>query len=361
MIVYINKELNLIPDYLDKTKLPSLDGLRAISIIFVIIHHIYFYEKFWTNDIDLGRIGVHIFFVISGFLITTLLIKEKISNGNINLKSFYIRRAFRILPVLFLFLFTLMLLNKLFSLEISRVSFFTSFFFLGNLGIDTDETWYTGHFWSLAIEEQFYLIFPFLLYKLDIKKYCNVLILLILIITVLNSLYWSNSPFFHSSKAIEQLAFIVATLFSQGTLAILAGSLCSIFAFNYPNTVKNLLQFKWLSLLVFFSALFVRIQFPESSFVLLIFDFLIGIVIIINLSKDSYFTIALDNFIMVRIGILSYSLYVWQQIFTNNQPWMSSFNSADNIFLNLFFLFVVGFISYEYFEKRFISMRNRFL
>jgi peptidoglycan/LPS O-acetylase OafA/YrhL len=357
----MSKNVYLIPEYLDKPKLPSLDGLRALSIIFVIIHHIYFYEKFWTNDIDLGRIGVHIFFVISGFLITTLLIKEKISNGNINLKSFYIRRAFRILPVLFLFLFTLMLLNKLFSLEISGLSFFTSFFFLGNLGIDTNETWYTGHFWSLAIEEQFYLIFPFLLYKLDIKKYRNVLILLILIIPVLNSLYWSNSPFFHSSKAIKQVAFIVATLFSQGTLAILAGSLCSIFAFSYQDIIKKMLQIKWLGIFMFLIALLVRFKFPESSFILLVFDFLIGIVIIVNLNKESFFTVVLDNFIMVRIGILSYSLYVWQQIFTNNQPWMSSFNSAGNIFLNLFFLFVVGYISYEYFEKRFISMRKRFL
>jgi peptidoglycan/LPS O-acetylase OafA/YrhL len=357
----MNKNFYLIPEYLDKTKLPSLDGLRAISIIFVIIHHIYFYEKFWTNEIDLGRIGVHIFFVISGFLITTLLIKEKINAGKISLKSFYIRRAFRILPVLFLFLCTLMVLNQLFSLKVSGLSFFTSLFFLGNLGIDTSETWYTGHFWSLAIEEQFYLIFPFLLYKLDIKKYRNVLVLLILVIPIFNSFYWSNSPILHSSKAIEKISLIVTTLFSQGTLAILVGSLCSIVAFSYKDIITKMLQIKWLGIFTFLIALFVRFKFPESSFVLLIFDFLIGIVIIVNLNKDSFFTVVLDNFIMVRIGILSYSLYVWQQIFTNKQPWMYSFNNAGNLVLNLCCLFVVGYISYEYFEKKFISMRKRFL
>ena len=190
-------KINTIPDYLNKTKLPSLDGLRAVSIIFVIIHHVFFYEKFWTNEIDLGRIGVHVFFVISGFLITTLLIKEKINNGKISLKNFYIRSAFRILPVLFLFLGVLSILNVIFDLNISGLSFFTSLFFLGNLGIDTSETWYTGHFWSLAIEEQFYLLFPFLLYKFGIKIYRNIIIGCILIIPIINTFYWNNNSIFH--------------------------------------------------------------------------------------------------------------------------------------------------------------------
>lgn len=357
----MQKKVYSIPEYFEKTKFPSLDGLRALSIIFVIIHHIFFYEQFWTNEIDLGRIGVHIFFVISGFLITTLLIKEKIINGKISLKSFYIRRAFRILPVLFLFLGILMILNKVFDLNISSVSFFTSFFFLGNFGIDTSETWYTGHFWSLAIEEQFYLIFPFLLYKFDITKYRNILIGFILIIPFFNSLYWNNSSILHSNKMVENAAFVITTLFSQGTLAILVGSLCSIFAFGYEHTIKRILLFKWLGILIFLLALTIRISFPESSFFLLIFDFLIGVGIIINLNKDSFFTIFLDNVILVKIGVLSYSLYVWQQIFTNKQPWINTFNNAGNIFLNLILLIIVGYISYEFFEKRFISLRKRFL
>lgn len=357
----MNNEFYSIPAYLDKIKFPSLDGLRAISIIFVIVHHVYFNEQFWTNVIDLGRIGVHIFFVISGFLITTLLIKEKISTGKINLKNFYIRRAFRILPVLFLFLLTLMFLNNLFDLKISGLSFFTSFLFLGNLGIDTSETWYTGHFWSLAIEEQFYLFFPFLLYKYDISKYRNILIGFILFISVVSSIYWSNSQIFHSNNFIENIIFLLTTFFSQGTLAILSGSLCSVFAFRYPITINKLLVYRWLGLLIFLLALFIRIKFPTSSFILLIFDFLIGLGIILNLNKKSFFTIILDNYILVRIGVLSYSLYVWQQIFTNKQPWMNLFNNAGNIFLNLVLLFLVGYISYEFFEKRFIAMRKRFL
>jgi peptidoglycan/LPS O-acetylase OafA/YrhL len=160
---------------------------------------------------------------------------------------------------------------------------------------------------------------------------------------------------------VEKTAFIITTLFSQGTLAILVGSLCSIFAFSYEQTIKKILLFKWLGLLIFLLALIIRIIFPVSSFFLLIFDFLIGFGIIINLNKDSFFTIFLDNVILVRIGVLSYSLYVWQQIFTNKQPWINAFNNAGNIFLNLILLIIVGYISYEFFEKRFISLRKRFL
>ena len=95
-----------IPSSLNNKKFPSLDGLRGISIIFVILSHFIFYSEFVAKT-NLGVIGVEIFFVISGFLISTLLLKEQIINGGISLRKFYIRRALRILPVVFLFLTTL--------------------------------------------------------------------------------------------------------------------------------------------------------------------------------------------------------------------------------------------------------------
>ena len=87
-------------------RIPSLDGFRAISIILVLICHSRFSQGFPSSLVDLagnGEIGVDVFFVISGFLITTLLLNEEVNEGNINLQSFYIRRAFRILPVFILY------------------------------------------------------------------------------------------------------------------------------------------------------------------------------------------------------------------------------------------------------------------
>src|SRR6202000_1097985 len=105
--------------------------------------------------------GVHIFFVLSGFLIITLLLKEKWRTGGISLKRFYIRRALRILPVAWLFLLVLIALNSWYGLKIPVINFVASFLFFKNLPLPNEP--YTAHFLTLAVEEQFYLVFPLLL------------------------------------------------------------------------------------------------------------------------------------------------------------------------------------------------------
>src|SRR5271165_4954607 len=95
-------------------KILSLDGLRAISIFMVIVCHISIGTQYEKLFLPIGSMGVEIFFVISGFLITTLLLRERERSGSINLKKFYIRRAYRILPLLFLFIVTLAILNFVF-------------------------------------------------------------------------------------------------------------------------------------------------------------------------------------------------------------------------------------------------------
>lgn len=142
-------------------RIPTLDGWRGIAILLVLIDHIQgaalrdTYLKSWTET---GRHGVTIFFVLSGFLITTGLLAEPI-----NLKRFYIRRFFRLMPSAWMFLATLVFLN-----HFARVPFVTlpeikaCLFFYRNymMASGWNLAW---HFWSLSIEEQFYLVWPFLL------------------------------------------------------------------------------------------------------------------------------------------------------------------------------------------------------
>ena len=145
-------------------KLPSLDGWRAVSIALVLLAHSTFTTSFPTalnplivNYFAAGSLGVHFFFVISGFLITWLLLQEQAKHGTISLKHFYLRRALRILPVYFFYLLVLGFLTRYAqppSAWLANVTFTTNLFPYPGA---------TEHFWSLGVEEQFYLLWPGLL------------------------------------------------------------------------------------------------------------------------------------------------------------------------------------------------------
>ncbi len=145
------------------SRLPSLDGWRAVSILLVLGFHSSFIQGFpvwlhpafgWIFD---GNLGVRFFFVISGFLITWLLLQEMNRAGSISLKDFYIRRCLRILPVYFTFLGVLALLQFFGAAKQSSASWIGALTFTRNLfGNDA----ISGHLWSLSVEEQFYLLWP---------------------------------------------------------------------------------------------------------------------------------------------------------------------------------------------------------
>ena len=153
-----------------KSRLPCLDGLRAISIFFVLAAHVQstLPHKIprWLNlMIPRGDLGVFVFFVLSGFLITHLLQKEWLATGGISLRNFYLRRILRIFPAFYFFLLTLILLSAFGVLSIARSHFLDAGFFLWNYKQIWDPTlgqgnWFLGHFWTLSLEEQFYLLWP---------------------------------------------------------------------------------------------------------------------------------------------------------------------------------------------------------
>ena len=162
----------------------DIDALRGYSIIFVILYH----SRFYYNDFFLfsgGFIGVDIFFVITGYLITKLLVTEYNSNKKINILDFFERRIRRLIPVLILVL----LIASIFSvlvLEPTKLkqfaeSFFASIFFVANIYFNYFGNFYETnaslktpllHLWSLGIEEQFYILYPFFL-LISLKYFKN--------------------------------------------------------------------------------------------------------------------------------------------------------------------------------------------
>ena len=148
-------------------RIPSLDGLRTLSIFLVIaLHTIQRYainhtvSTVWYGIFN-GSTGVLIFFVISGYLITRLLLNEHQKSGSISLRGFYLRRAMRILPPLYVYVAVLLILGWAGRLAITKLDIVSALFFFHNYA--PSSMWALEHFWSLSTEEQFYLIWPCIL------------------------------------------------------------------------------------------------------------------------------------------------------------------------------------------------------
>jgi peptidoglycan/LPS O-acetylase OafA/YrhL len=136
-------------------RIPSLDGLRAVSICLVIAGHWISTHGGPTYASEYANLGVRIFFVISGFLITTLLLNEEAKTGTISLRNFYVRRAYRILPAAFVFMLPMFVIywHELRWQEITAAVLFA-------MNFDFHKPWSIGHLWSLGVEEQFYFLWP---------------------------------------------------------------------------------------------------------------------------------------------------------------------------------------------------------
>jgi len=144
-------------------RVPSLDGLRAISIGLVLLSHLAGTPGFPVtakvgNILPLGELGVRVFFVISGFLITNLLLEEWSRRGDINLARFYFRRTFRILPPYYVLIAAVAVGAALRLIQIAPGDLMHAITYTSNY--HPQRSWWIGHTWSLAVEEQFYLLWP---------------------------------------------------------------------------------------------------------------------------------------------------------------------------------------------------------
>lgn len=190
--------------------MPSLDGIRALSVLAVVVYHA---NKSWLPG---GFLGVEVFFVISGYLITLLLLAESESNGSISLKQFWIRRARRLLPALWVLVLGVVVFAALFQREMLgtlRGDVVAALFYGFNwFQIWVGTSYFTSfefvplrHLWSLAVEEQFYLIWP--------------IVMLIVAKTGKRKLPAVSAVFFGMSIA---LAVYTAVVYRQGTISTFA-------------------------------------------------------------------------------------------------------------------------------------------
>jgi peptidoglycan/LPS O-acetylase OafA/YrhL len=177
-------------------RIPSLDGARAIAVTLVFAWHLLVHADLpliWR--VDYGNLGVRVFFVISGFLITSLLLSEQQRTGKISISDFYVRRIFRIFPAYYVFLLVMALLLPTGWLILHKVDFLPSAAFFSDYQNAHDAL---GHTWSLSVEEQFYLLWPGAIVLLGLRRAfygCVALLLISPIFRMLVDLHvWPDTP-----------------------------------------------------------------------------------------------------------------------------------------------------------------------
>ncbi len=141
-------------------RIPSLDGLRAISIALVVVGH--WAELRYHSDVAgaFANLGVRIFFIISGYLISSLLLREYEKRSTICLREFYVRRAYRILPAAMAFMLPVFVICWR---DLRWYHMLAALLYVANF--DFSHPWFLGHLWSLSVEEQFYFLWPGVLKK----------------------------------------------------------------------------------------------------------------------------------------------------------------------------------------------------
>jgi len=143
-------------------RIPSLDGLRAVAISLVCLSHLSYLKDHPTHDFSsLGPLGVRIFFVISGMLITRLLLEEREHSGGVSLKGFYIRRTVRIFPAMWFYVAVMAALSAAGVIALHHHDILHALTY--TINYFPERSWYLGHIWSLSVEEQFYLLWPLVL------------------------------------------------------------------------------------------------------------------------------------------------------------------------------------------------------
>lgn len=353
-----NKTDIVLSDAINQKYYPSLNGLRAVSILLVVMSHLNLHSSSATYAILFnGGLGVNIFFVISGFLITTLCLKEKYSTGDISLKSFYIRRILRIFPVAYLYVLVVFILNYVFHLQIAWFQFIGAMFYIMNLNYfrATQFSWFFGHYWSLANEEQFYLVFPYVLKKNStVFTWVNLFIVFILPLLCLLQYF---------IPVLNQGVLYGFTHYIIKFQAISIGCLFSIFTFKKKFDKQWLRKYKVIGNLVGLFLIFYLNYDPfyttKAVFINLLISAITGYIIISNIIPSRDVIFRFFNFkIMSFIGVLSYSIYIWQQIFTSKEPNLPWF--LVTFPYNVPFIIVVPLLSYYLYEKHFLKLKGRF-
>jgi peptidoglycan/LPS O-acetylase OafA/YrhL len=336
-------------------RLPSLDGVRALSIGLVLVGHTVPYSARHLTG-DLANLGVRCFFVLSGFLITTLLLQEFEDSGSISLRNFYARRTLRIFPASYAFLLIIFVLEKLSVVpDVSASSWIHALTYTTDYAHTGTLDWTLGHLWSLAVEEQFYLIWPLAIALLRPRKALLAAAMVVLFVPLVRWTTWRFFP--EHAEAIKWQFHTVCDALATGCLlAGVRGAIGSTPIYRrllrppaLGIVALGILTVNWLS-----------VGRPQFSNLLGQTVMNLGIAFCIDYvlrKPDGSVGRVLNLGAIAYVGTLSYSMYLWQQIFFLNPKWT---HTILTIPLSVTGTLVAAWLSYTLIERPFLSMRGRF-
>ena len=330
---------------------PEIDGLRAIAVTSVILFH--------ANLVNGGFLGVDIFFVISGYLISFQILDEIKQKNSFSFINFYKRRAKRILPVLLIVKLISLIIgliiftpSNLIDLAKSAVSslFFVSNFYFWNYNLDYNATSAIFHpllhTWSLSVEEQFYIIFPLILFFFKGKK-------LILLVTLISFSSFILANFFSFYYESINFYIIITRIWEFATGFLIAHNQVYQKKFlKFQNLNSNLVHTIALIALLLCIFLYNKdLKHPS------VFTFLPIFLTFIIINVDKHNTIIykiLSLKPLVFIGLISYSLYLWHfPVFSFAQHLEIVEGSLVKKFLVGISIVILSVFSYNLIEKRF--------
>jgi peptidoglycan/LPS O-acetylase OafA/YrhL len=367
----------------NKIYFQKLDALRFFSALAVVITHVelikgaFGYPNLWNNPFiqQLGPLGVIFFFVLSGFLITYLLLEEEEKFGKISVGAFYVRRILRIWPLYYLIVILgFYVLPNFDEIKIKYLeqSFQENFYsmlvhyllILPNLSL----TFYghvphIGHLWSIGVEEQFYILWPWILSRG--KNKLKVIIFFMISILFLKGIYYIifKTNFY---PPINVLKDFVASF----KIECMSMGAWGAYMFKYRKDIleKHIkVSGLWSSvMLVLFLIYIMPDWIMDASH--LIYSFLFLYIILFSVIKNKKY-ILLDNQRLIGFGRISYGIYMYHLmlipmiIYLLSPLELSGNMIVFNFLLYLFVLvitFLISFLSYTYYERIFLKMKSRF-
>ncbi len=323
-------------------RIDYIDVWRFLAVAMVIQAHVFVYSGLkvdflrpYFDQLDrLGDLGVLVFFVISGFVICSGLVAEKNKAGSICLSAFYVRRCYRIIPPLWLYLSCLLLLDAMDIIKISPQQALTSASFLCNMPFPAGCSWFAGHTWTLAYEEQFYLMFP---------------LLMLCVPLIGNSLRF----------AFAIAGMVVGSVLSLRTghlfigeyfmyfIFLLTGCCCALAPKPIMDSIRRMPLAIWMTvialLLVCIGYLPVGIEKPVKA---ICYPVLILLMVLGTPTHHKFIEVIFKNKVLCYFGRISYTVYLWQELVTGHYlGWIT--------FVLIAAVFVFAMLSFRYIEMPF--------
>ena len=345
--------------------MPKLDALRAIAALLVLFAH--YFEELKGPNFVFGGNGVQIFFVISGFLITSILLsqKNKAEQPKIKLiRNFIIKRALRLFPVYYILLGILVFMSVAGGLWICSKGGLWYYFTYTQNYLFFLKGWQTplfNHTWSLAVEEQFYLFWPFLV--IFIPKKAELPVLSGIFLTgILSKIYFID--FYHATGTVKGITFLHFDTLGAGALLAYLVVYKKEIILKFIGRIAAVLFF-----ITLLSALFLTYNGNNGSFLLpfLLMLMSFSLVFICIGNFKSVLDPVLNLNILQRIGKISYGVYLYHKMipfFFNyayaKAGWMPIQNRVILFGIYFFLTMVIAVLSWKFFESPVLKLKEKF-